>query len=81
MPLGAASRMMTSRSPTPCKRFGAHRPRRREQEALAEADIVIEQIDHHRFGLDPFGDQADAEAAEQIGQIGGMNVGRRAPPC
>ena len=57
------------------QRFGAHRPRRREQEALTEADVVIEQVDHHRFAFDLLGDQVDAETAEEIGQVGGVDVG------
>ena len=58
--------------------LGPHRPRRREQEALAEAHVVVEQIDHHALALDPLGDQVDAEAAEQVGEIGGMDVALRA---
>ena len=58
------------------QRFGAHRTRRREQKALAETHIVVEQIDHRAFVLDPLGDQIDAETAEQIGKVGRMNVGR-----
>ena len=57
------------------QRFRAHRARLREQEALAETHVVFEQIDHLRLAFDPLGDQADAEPAEQVGQIGGMNVG------
>ena len=56
--------------------LGAHRARRREQDALAEAHIVVEQIDDRAFVFDTVGDQIDAEAAEQIGEIGRMNVGR-----
>ena len=33
----------------PLQRFRAHRARRREQEALPEAHIVIEKIDHGRI--------------------------------
>src|SRR5690242_4467503 len=29
------------------QRAGAQRPRRREQQPLAEADVVVEKIDHH----------------------------------
>ena len=61
------------------RRLRPQRPRRREQEALAEPHVVIEQVDHRALALDPLGDQIDAEAAEQIGQIGGMDVGRRTP--
>ena len=57
------------------QRLRPHRARLREQEALAEANVVFEQIDHLRLALDPLGDQADAEPAEQVGQVGGMDVG------
>ena len=49
----------------------------REQESLAETHVVIEQVDHRAFAFDPLGDQVDAEAAEQIRQVGGLDVGRR----
>jgi len=55
------------------------RSRRREQKALAEPDVVIEQVNHGALALDPFGDQVDAVAAEQIGEVGGMDV--VAAPC
>src|SRR6516165_7063505 len=58
--------------------LGAHRTRRGEQEALAEADIIVEQVDHRAFALDTLGNQVDAEAAEQIGEGSGMNVRGRA---
>src|SRR5690242_9735841 len=57
--------------------LGPQRSRRREQKTLAEADVVIEQIDHRALALDLLGDQVDAEAAEQVGKIGWMNVGGR----
>ncbi len=57
--------------------LGSQRPGRRKQESLPEAYIEVEQIDHGAFAFDPFGDQVDAEAPEQIGQVGWMNVGRR----
>ena len=41
----------------------AHRPGRRKQMPLAEADIVVEQVDDHALGLDLFRDQVDAESA------------------
>src|ERR1700751_1439323 len=44
--------------------FGAHRPWRREQEALSELHVVIEQVDHRAFAFDPFGNEVDAEAGE-----------------
>ena len=53
------------------------RPRRREQKALAEADVIIEQVDHRALALDLLGDQVDAEAAEQVGEVGGMDIGGR----
>jgi len=56
------------------------RSRRREQKALAEPDVVIEQVNHGALALDPFGDQVDAVAAEQIGEVGGMDVRGRALP-
>src|SRR5207244_2802690 len=46
--------------------LGAHRARRREQETLAEPDVIIEEVDHHAFALDFFGDEVDAEPAEQV---------------
>ena len=52
------------------QRLGAHRPRRREQEALAEAHVVVEQIDHRALALDALGDQVDAGARQQIGEVG-----------
>jgi hypothetical protein len=55
------------------KRFGAHRPRRREQEALAVAHVCIEQIDHAPLVLDLVGNQIDAEAAEHIGKVCGAD--------
>jgi len=58
------------------QRFGAHRTRRREQKALAEADVVVEQIDHRTFVLDTLGNEIDAVAAEQIGEVGGVDVVR-----
>ena len=45
-----------------------------EQEALAEAHVVVEQIDHRALALDPLGDQVDAEAAEQVGKVRRVNV-------
>ena len=56
-------------------RFGADRPRRREQEALSEAHVIVEEIDDHALALDLLRDQVDTEAAQKIGQIGGMDVG------
>jgi hypothetical protein len=44
----------------PMQRFGAHRARRGEQEALPETDVVVEDVDDSRFGLDPLRDQVDA---------------------
>ncbi len=59
------------------QRFGANRTWRREQEALTEANIVVEQVDHGCLGLDPLRDKADAVTAQQVGQIRSVNVGRR----
>ena len=59
--------------------LGPQRPRLREQEALAETHVVVEQVDHRALALDPLGDQIDAEAAEQVGQVGGVNVGAPRP--
>src|SRR5262249_49949972 len=56
------------------QRFRAHRPRRREQEALPEADVVIQEIDDGALALDLLGEEVDAEAAEQVGEVGGMDV-------
>ena len=61
----------------PLQHLGAHRARRREQEALAEAHVVVEQVDHGALALDPLGDQVDAEAAEQVGEIRRMDVALR----
>ena len=44
---------------------------------MSEADVIVEQVDHGALALDLLGNQVDAEAAEQIGQIGGMDVGGR----
>ena len=57
--------------------FDPHRPRRREQEALAEAHVVVEQVDHHAFAFDALGDQIDAGARQQVGEIAGVNVALR----
>ena len=51
-----------------------------KQKALAEANVVIEQIDDERLTLDTLGDQIDAEAAEQVGEIGRMEL-LVAPPA
>src|SRR5580700_7664680 len=59
-----------SRAGGALQRFGAHRARWREQKALAEAHVVIEEIDHRAFSLDVLGDEIDAEAAEEVGEIG-----------
>ncbi len=56
------------------------RPRRRKQKSLSEPHVIVEQIDHGALALDPFGDQVDAEAAEQIRKVGGVNVGGRGLP-
>ena len=68
--VGAAGRAL--------QRLGPHRPRRREQEALAEAHVVVEQIDHHVLAFDALGDQVDAGARQQIGEVVGMDVALRA---
>ena len=60
--------------------LGPQRPRRGKQEALPKPHVIVEQIDHRALALDLFGDQVDAEAAEQIGKVGGMDVGGRALP-
>ena len=60
--------------------LGPQRPGRRKQESLAEPHVVVEQIDHRALALDPLGDQVDAEAAEQVGKVGGVDVGRRGLP-
>ena len=60
--------------------LGPQRPGRGKQKSLAEPHVVVEQIDHGALAFDPFGDQVDAEAAEQIGKVGGMDVGGRTLP-
>ena len=45
-------------------RFGPDRARRREQIALPELNVEIEQVDHGRLRLDLLGDQVDAVARE-----------------
>ena len=64
------------------QRLGTHRARRREQEALPETDVVVEKVDDRRFGLDPLGDQVDAGARQQVGEVFRIDVGvRRLRPC
>ena len=75
--VGGVARVPVAPARLPRSASAPHRARRREQEALAEAHVVFEQIDDLRLGLDPLGDQADAEAAEQVGEVGGMDVGAR----
>ena len=55
--------------------LGPQRPGWRKQEPLTEPHVKVEQVDHRAFALDPFGDQVDAEAAEQIRQVGRVDVG------
>jgi EAL domain-containing protein (putative c-di-GMP-specific phosphodiesterase class I) len=59
------------------QRFGAHRTRRREQEALPEADIIFEQVNHHIFVFDALGDEVDAGTRQQIREIFRMDVALR----
>src|SRR5579885_787557 len=58
--------------------FGAYRSRRREQEALPEAHIVVQQIEHHAFALDTLRDQVDAGTGQKVGEILRPNVELRA---
>ena len=46
-----------------------------EQIALAEIEIVVEEIENIALCLDAFGDQVEAEACEKIFEIGRMNGG------
>src|SRR5207302_1144748 len=59
--------------------LGAYRPRRREQESLAEFHVEIEQIDHRALAFDLLGDEADAETAEQVGEVARVDIGGSAP--
>jgi len=54
--------------------FGPYRSRWREEEALSEADVVVEQIDHRRFGLYPLSNQVDAGTRQEIGEIFRINI-------
>src|SRR6478736_2552970 len=60
------------RRPMEC--FGTHRSRWREEEALSEADVVVEQIDHRRFGLYPLSNQVDTGTRQEISEIFRINV-------
>ena len=60
--------------------LGPQRPGRRKQETLTEPHVVIEQIDDGALAFDPFGDQVDAEPAEQIRKVRGVNVRFRGLP-
>ncbi len=77
-PLGVPDSLFGSRPAGSRCPLGPQRPRRRKQESLAEPHVVVEQIDHRAFALDPLGDQVDAEAAEQVGKVGRVDVGGRA---
>src|SRR5690606_34293096 len=58
--------------------FGADGARMGEQKALSETNVDFQQIDDDGFAFDPVGDELDAVAAHQVGQIGRMNMsGRR----
>ena len=74
----AADSPRLGRAARALQRLGPHRPRRREQEALAEAHVVVEQIDHHALAFDALGDQIDAGARQQVGEIAGVDVALRA---
>src|SRR5580692_1021587 len=76
---GRRKRSFSRRFAHGLQRLGAHRTRRREQHALAETDIKVEQIDNGAFAFDMVGDQIDAEAAEEVGEIGRVNIGRYQP--
>src|SRR5262249_58765639 len=52
----------------------AYRPRRREHKALAEAHAAVQEINDHSLAFDALGDQIDTETAEQVGEIGGIDV-------
>src|SRR5580704_1530811 len=62
---------------TALQRLLPYQPGRGEQDALPEADVVIEQVDDRAIVLDLRGDQVDAEAPEQIGEVGRVNIGGR----
>jgi len=51
-----------------------HRPRRREQEALAIFHVAVDEFDHRAFAFNFLGDEFDAEPGEQIGENGRMDV-------
>src|SRR5277367_3300568 len=56
---GRRERSFSRRFADRLQRLGTHRARRREQHALAEADIKVEQIDNGAFAFDMVGDQID----------------------
>src|SRR6185437_14503933 len=49
-------------------------PRSGKEKALAEAHVVVEEVDDERLVLDPVGDKVDAKAGEEIREIRGMHV-------
>src|SRR4029453_12492154 len=55
------------------QRFRPYRSGWREQETLSETNVIIEKVDDGRLSFDPFGDEIDAGAREQVGKI----LGRR----
>src|SRR5262245_31191922 len=59
------------------QRFRPYRSGWREQEALSETNVVIEKVDDRRLSFDPFGDEIDAGAREQVGKILGVDIGVR----
>src|SRR3569833_2831097 len=58
--------------------FRPQRARRRKQEALAVAYVVVQQVNHRALALDPLGDEVDAETTEQVGEVGWVDVRGRA---
>src|SRR5262245_23140905 len=61
----------------PLQRFRPYRSGGREQEALSETNVIIEKIDDRRLSFDPFGNEIDAGAREQVGKILGVDIGVR----
>src|SRR5579871_1237965 len=53
----------------------AHRARLAEQEALGIVDGVIQKLHHRLFTLDPFGNQVEAVAGQQLLEVLGRDGG------
>src|ERR1700761_5946683 len=71
---GAVGFRRLARSLRGCCALGPQRPGWRKQKALSEPHVEIEQIDDRALPFDSFGNQVDAEAAEQVGEVRGVDV-------